>query len=140
MPFNHPAEARRSPNSQAEYEADDAPHLDPDPSDVLGDAEAYLADYRDHQPAALKGLVVAARVAQRLTAAGRAEEALALLDGAQPLPIQAPPGPGPWIDAQHRRLGPTGAERRGPAIALDVCPAAPIEPASARPPQTLAGL
>jgi len=135
MPFNHPAEARRAPNSQAEYEADDNdPDLDPNPSDLdqtvrlamlaiadaLGDAEAYLADYPDHQPAALKRPLVAARVAQRLTAAGRPEEALDRYP--------------------HRGLGATGAGRRSPAIALDVCPVAPIEPASARLFQTPAGL
>jgi hypothetical protein len=73
-------------------------------ADALGDAEAYLAEYRDHQPAALKQPLVAARVAQRLTAAGRAEEALALLDAAQPLPHQTPPGPGHWIDARIAAL------------------------------------
>jgi hypothetical protein len=92
--------------------------LDPDPNDLdqtvrlamlaiadaLDDAEAYLAEYRDHQPAALKQPLVAARVAQRLTAGGRAAEALALLDAAQPLPHQTPPGPGPWIDARIAAL------------------------------------
>jgi hypothetical protein len=97
---------------------DDDYDLDPDPTDrdqtvrlamlaiadALGDGEAYLAEYRDHQPAALKQPLVAARVAQRLTAAGRAAEALALLDAAQPLPHQTPPGPGPWIDARIAAL------------------------------------
>jgi multidrug efflux pump subunit AcrA (membrane-fusion protein) len=92
--------------------------LDPDPNDLdqtvrlamlaiadaLDDAEAYLAEYRDHQPAALRQPLVAARVAQRLTAAGRAAEALALLDAAQPLPHQTPPGPRPWIDARIAAL------------------------------------
>jgi len=92
--------------------------LDPDPrdrgqtvrlamlaiADALGDAEAYLAEYRDHEPTALKRPLVAARISQRLTAAGRAEEALALLDAAQPLPHQTPPGPGPWIDARIAAL------------------------------------
>ena len=97
---------------------DDDYDLDPDPNDrgqtvrlamlaiadALGDGEAYLAEYRDHQPAALRQPLVAARVAQRLTAGGRAAEALALLDAAQPLPHQAPPGPGPWIDARIAAL------------------------------------
>ena len=102
-----------------EYEDEDQDYdLDPDPhdrgqtvrlamlaiADALGDAEAYLAEYRDHEPTALKRPLVAARVAQRLTAAGRAEEALALLDAAQPLPHQTPPGPGPWIDARIAAL------------------------------------
>ena len=97
---------------------DDDYDLDPDPTDLdqtvrlamlaiadaLGDGEAYLAEYRDHQPNALKQPLVAARVAQRLTATGRAAEALALLDAAQPLPHQTPPGPGPWIDARIAAL------------------------------------
>jgi len=103
---------------ESDYEDDDDYDLDPDPTDrdqtvrlamlaiadALGDAEAYLAEYRDHQPAALKQPLVAARVAQRLTAAGRAAEALALLDAAQPLQHQIPPGPGPWIDARIAAL------------------------------------
>jgi hypothetical protein len=102
-----------------EYADEDQDYdLDPDPrdrgqtvrlamlaiADALGDAEAYLAEYRDHDPTALKRPLVAARVAQRLMAAGRAEEALALLDAAQPLPHQTPPGPGPWIDARIAAL------------------------------------
>ena len=105
--------------SESGYQEDDEDYdLDPDPhdrgqtvrlamlaiADALGDAEAYLAEYRDHEPIALKRPLVAARVAQRLTAAGRAEEALALLDAAQPLPHQTPPGPGPWIDARIAAL------------------------------------
>jgi hypothetical protein len=103
---------------QEDGEDDEDYDLDPDPrdrgqtvrlamlaiADALGDAEAYLAEYRDHEPIALKRPLVAARVAQRLTAAGRAEEALALLDAAQPLPHQTPPGPGPWIDARIAAL------------------------------------
>lgn len=102
----------------SEDEEDEDYDLDPDPhdrgqtvrlamlaiADALGDAEAYLAEYRDHEPTALKRPLVAARIAQRLTAAGRAEEALALLDAAQPLPHQTPPGPGPWIDARIAAL------------------------------------
>lgn len=105
--------------SESGYEEDDEDYdLDPDPhdrgqtvrlamlaiADALGDAEAYLAEYRDHEPTALKRPLVAARVAQRLTAAGRADEALALLEAAQPLPHQTPPGPGPWIDARIAAL------------------------------------
>ena len=106
-------------DDEAEYEADDDdPDLDPNPhdrgqtvrlamlaiADALGDAEAYLAEYRDHEPTALKRPLVAARVAQRLTAAGRAEEALALLDAAKPSADQTPLGPGPWIDARIAAL------------------------------------
>jgi hypothetical protein len=61
-------------------------------------------EYRDHQRAALKLPLVAARVAKRLTAAGRADEALKLLDAAEPSPGQPPPGPGPWIDARIAAL------------------------------------
>jgi hypothetical protein len=103
---------------QEDGEDDEDYDLDPDPrdrgqtvrlamlaiADALGDAEAYLAEYRDHEPAALKQPLVAARVAQRLTAAGRAEEALALLDAAKPSADQTPPGPGPWIDARIAAL------------------------------------
>jgi hypothetical protein len=106
-------------DEEADYEADDNdPDLDPNPhdrgqtvrlamlaiADALGDADAYLAEYRDHQPAALKRPLVAARIAQRLTAAGRADEALALLDAAQPLPHKTLPCPGPWIDARIAAL------------------------------------
>jgi len=106
-------------DDEAEYEADDDdPDLDPNPhdrgqtvrlamlaiADALGDAEAYLAEYRDHEPTALKRPLVAARVAQRLTAAGRAEEALALLDAAKLSADQTPLGPGPWIDARIAAL------------------------------------
>jgi hypothetical protein len=101
-----------------EDDDDDSDGLDPDPADrgqtvrlamltiadALGDEEAYLAEYRDHQPAALKLPLVAARVAQRLTAAGRAAEALALLDAAEPVQHQNPPGPGPWIKARIAAL------------------------------------
>jgi len=105
--------------SESGYEEDDEDYdLDPDPhdrgqtvrlamlaiADAMGDAEAYLAEYRDHEPTALKRPLVAARVAQRLTAAGRAEEALALLDAAKPSADQTPPGPGPWIDARIAAL------------------------------------
>jgi len=105
--------------SESGYEEDDEDYdLDPDPrdrgqtvrlamlaiADALGDAEAYLAEYRDHEPIALKRPLVAARVAQRLTTAGRADEALALLDAAEALPHQTPPGPGPWIDARIAAL------------------------------------
>ncbi|MCX5958785.1 MAG: hypothetical protein NT053_02715 [Cyanobacteria bacterium] len=102
-----------------EYEDEDQDYdLDPDPhdrgqtvrlamlaiADALGDAEAYLAEYRDHEPTALKRPLVAARVSQRLTTAGRAAEALALLDAAKPSADQTPPGPGPWIDARIEAL------------------------------------
>jgi hypothetical protein len=117
--FESDYEANYDGESESGYEEDDEDYdLDPNPhdrgqtvrlamlaiADALGDAEAYLAEYRDHDPTALKRPLVAARVAQRLTAAGSAAEALALLDAAQPLPHQTPPGPGPWIDARIAAL------------------------------------
>jgi hypothetical protein len=117
--FESDYEANDDGESESGYEEDDEDYdLDPNPhdrgqtvrlamlaiADALGDAEAYLAEYRDHQPAALKQPLVAARVAQRLTAAGRAEDALALLDAAKPSADQTPPGPGPWIDARIAAL------------------------------------
>jgi len=117
--FESDYEAYYDDEIESGYQEDDEDYdLDPDPhdrgqtvrlamlaiADAMGDAEAYLAEYRDHEPTALKRPLVAARVAQRLTAAGRAEEALALLDAAQPLPHQTPPGPGPWIDARIAAL------------------------------------
>ncbi|MEB3317889.1 MAG: hypothetical protein VKO39_07100 [Cyanobacteriota bacterium] len=48
-------------------------------ADALDDAEAYLAEYRDHQPEALTNPSIAAAVASRLCGAGRGDEALALL-------------------------------------------------------------
>jgi hypothetical protein len=119
--FESDYEANYDDVGESGYQEDDEDEdydLDPDPrdrgqtvrlamlaiADALGDAEAYLAEYRDHEPTALKRPLVAARVAQRLTAAGRAAEALALLDAAQPLPHQTPPGPGPWIDARIAAL------------------------------------
>jgi hypothetical protein len=117
--FGSDYEADYDDESESGYEDEDVDYdLDPNPhdrgqtvrlamlaiADALGDAEAYLAEYRDHEPAALKQPLVAARVAQRLTAAGRAEEALALLDAAKPSADQTPPGPGPWIDARIAAL------------------------------------
>ena len=116
--YDNEIESGYEQDGEDEDEDDEDYDLDPDPhdrgqtvrlamlaiADALGDAEAYLAEYRDHEPTALKRPLVAARVAQRLTAAGRAEEALALLDAAQPLPHQTPPGPGPWIDARIAAL------------------------------------
>lgn len=47
---------------------------------------------------------MAARIVQRLTTAGRAAEALALLDAAKPSADQTPPGPGPLIDVRIAAL------------------------------------
>ncbi len=75
-----------------------------DIADALGDAEAYLAEYRDHDPEALTVPAIAARVAERLTAAGRAEEALALLEGADPRLSERRAGAEEWCDARLAAL------------------------------------
>ena len=75
-----------------------------DIADALGDAEAYLAEYRDHDPEALTVPAIAARVAERLTPAGRAEEALALLQGADPWLSERRAGAEEWCDARLAAL------------------------------------
>jgi hypothetical protein len=75
-----------------------------DIADALGDAEAYLAEYRNHDPEALTVPAIAAEVAQRLTPAGRAEEALALLQGADPGLAQRRAGAEEWCDARLAAL------------------------------------
>lgn len=75
-----------------------------DIADVLGDAEAYLAEYRDHDPEALRAPAIAAEVAQRLTDAGRAEEALSLLQVADPMLKQRRAGAEEWCDARLAAL------------------------------------
>jgi hypothetical protein len=75
-----------------------------DIADALGDAEAYLAEYRDHDPGALTVPAIAAEVAERLIAAGRAGEALTLLDGADPREKQRSAGLVEWLDARIRAL------------------------------------
>jgi hypothetical protein len=71
-----------------------------DIADALGDAEAYLAEYRDHSPEALTVPAIAAKVAARLTKAGRAEEALTLLQGADPTLRRRRTGAVEWCDAR----------------------------------------
>jgi hypothetical protein len=73
-------------------------------ADVLGDAEAYLAEYRDHHPEALMVPAIAAKVAERLTKAGRAEEALTLLQAADPALRQRRAGAEAWCDARLAAL------------------------------------
>jgi hypothetical protein len=75
-----------------------------DIADALGDAEAYLAEYRNHDPEALTVPAIAAEVAGRLTSAGRAEEALALLQGADPGLAQRRAGAEEWCDARLAAL------------------------------------
>jgi len=73
-------------------------------ADALGDAEAYWAEYRDHDPEALTVPAIAAEVAQRLTPAGRAEETLALLQGAEPGLAKRRAGAEDWCDARLAAL------------------------------------
>jgi hypothetical protein len=81
-----------------------------DIADALGDAEAYLAEYRDHDPEALTLPAIAAEVAQRLTTAGRAEEALALLQGADPGLAQRRAEAEEWCDARLAALEALGRD------------------------------
>jgi hypothetical protein len=96
-----------------------------DIADVEGDAEAYLAEYRVHDPEALTVPAIAARVAERLTAAGRAAEALTLLQGADPMLRQRRAGAEEWCDALQ---------------ALGVCVDGALPPPSARLPDPCARL
>jgi len=73
-------------------------------ADALGDAEGYLAEYRDHHPVALRLPGIAARVAGRLTAAGRAADALTLLEAAEPYLQRRPASFLDWLDARIAAL------------------------------------
>ena len=75
-----------------------------DIADALGDAEAYLAEYRDHTPEALTVPAIAAQVATRLTKAGRAEEALTVLQAADPTLRRRSTGAVEWCDARLAAL------------------------------------
>ncbi len=79
-----------------------------DIADALGDAGAYLAEYRDHSPEALTVPAIAAKVAARLTKAGRAEEALTLLQAADPTLRQRRAGAEEWCDARLDALDSLG--------------------------------
>jgi hypothetical protein len=73
-------------------------------ADALGDADGYLAEYRDHHPVALRLPGIAARVAGRLTAAGRATDALLLLEAAEPYLQRRPASYLDWLDARIAAL------------------------------------
>lgn len=73
-------------------------------ADALGDADGYLAEFRDHHPVALKLPGIAARVAGRLTAAGRAADALLLLEAAEPYLQRRPASYLDWLDARIAAL------------------------------------
>ena len=73
-------------------------------ADALGDAEGYLAEFRNHHPVALKLPGIAARVAGRLNAAGRAADALLLLEAAEPYLQRRPASYLDWLDARIAAL------------------------------------
>ena len=73
-------------------------------ADALGDADGYLAEYRNHHPVALRLPGIAARVAGRLTAAGRAADALLLLEAAEPYLQRRPASYLDWLDARIAAL------------------------------------
>jgi hypothetical protein len=79
-------------------------------ADGLGDAEAYLAEYREHRPHALRLPRIAARVAMRLTAAGQAEQALVQLDRAVLEDGLQSDGARLWIDARLEALEALGRQ------------------------------
>lgn len=79
-------------------------------ADGLADAEGYLAEDRDHAPAGLRRPRLVARIAQRLTAAGLAAQALAVLDGAELPQGLRSDGARPWLDG---RVGALKALGRG---------------------------
>jgi hypothetical protein len=85
-------------------------------ADALGDADGYLAEFRDHHPVALKLPGIAARVAGRLTAAGRAADALLLLEAAEPYLQRRPASYLDWLDARIAAL--EALARPGEAQAL----------------------
>jgi hypothetical protein len=79
-------------------------------ADGLGDAEAYLTEYREHRPHALRLPRIAARVAMRLTAAGQAEQALVQLDRAVLEDGLQSDGARLWIDARLEALEALGRQ------------------------------
>lgn len=85
-------------------------------ADGLGEAEAYLAEYQDHAPAGLERPRLVARVAQRLTAAGRAAQALALLEGVELPEGWRSDGARPWLDAQLEALEALGRAEAAQAL------------------------
>jgi len=88
-------------------------------ADGLGEVEAYLAEYRDHAPAGLERPRLVARVAQRLTAADRAADALALLEGVELPEGWRSDGARPWLDAQLGALEALGRAEAAQALRRD---------------------
>jgi hypothetical protein len=85
-------------------------------ADALGDAEAYLAEYRDHDPSALATPAIAAAVANRLCAAGQAAEALALLEAADLRWGVERSEVDPFVDAHLRALDALGRGEEAQAL------------------------
>jgi hypothetical protein len=88
-------------------------------ADGLGEVEAYLAEYRDHAPAGLGRPRIVGRVAQRLTAADRAAEALVLLEGAELTEGWRSDGARPWLDAQLGALEALGRAEAAQTLRRD---------------------
>lgn len=84
-------------------------------ADGLGDAEAYLAEYRDHAPAALGRPRLVARIAQRLTAAGQPAQALALLEAVDLPEGLRSDGARVWLDGRLAALDALGRSEEAQA-------------------------
>ncbi|MFM7239790.1 MAG: DUF6880 family protein [Cyanobium sp.] len=85
-------------------------------ADGLAEPEAYLADYRDHRPDALRRPRIAARVAMRFVAAGQAEQALVHLDQAVLEEGLRSDGARVWIDARLAALEALGRGEEAQAL------------------------
>ena len=85
-------------------------------ADGLGDAEAYLAEYRDHAPAALGRPRLVARMARRLTDVGQPERALALLQAVELAEGLGSDGARPWLDAQLLALDALGRDEEAQVL------------------------
>jgi len=88
-------------------------------ADVLNDADAYWAEYRNHDSEALKVPAIAAEVADRLTRAGRAEEALTVLEAAKPCQDKGGVGDETWCDARIAALESLGRQDDAQALRWD---------------------
>ena len=87
-------------------------------ADGLGDAQAYLAEYRGSHPIALRRPRIAAHVAQRLTAAGQPDQALIQLDRAVLEEGLRSDGARVWIDARLEALDALGRDEEAQRLRL----------------------
>ena len=85
-------------------------------ADGLAEPDAYLAEYRDHRPDALRRPRIAARVAMRFVAAGQAEQALHHLDQAVLEEGLRSDGARVWIDARLAALEALGRGEEAQAL------------------------